>query len=178
MTRPAHRDATRQRLMIALELLLAIVIVASIYGWRTRDLLPSDGATPAPAFTLADVSGRVWVTDDLHGKPTVLYFFAPWCRVCHASAHQLRWFESWLGDRANLVMIALDYSEIDDVQDFKDKHRIENPVLLGRATTGSDFSVPGYPTYYVLDSNGNIISKDFGLTTLPGLALRALVADW
>ena len=56
MTKSGYRDATRQRLMIALELLLAIVIVASIYGWRTRDLLPSDGTTPVPAFTLADLT--------------------------------------------------------------------------------------------------------------------------
>jgi thiol-disulfide isomerase/thioredoxin len=176
MRRRAHRDATRQRLIIALELLLAIVILASIYGWRTRDLLPSDGATPAPVFTLADLSGRIWVADDLKGQPTILYFFAPWCRVCHASAHQLRWFESLLGDRAKLVMIALDYADIDDVQDFRDEHRIANPILLGRSTTGSDFNIPGYPTYYVLDSAGNITSKDFGVTTLPGLALRALLA--
>ena len=33
----------------------------------------------------------------------VVYFFAPWCAVCNASAHQLRWFDRWLKGEGSLA---------------------------------------------------------------------------
>jgi peroxiredoxin len=169
----ARHRATR--LTIGLEIVLALVIFSSIYAWRTKDLLATDGSVQAPYFELIDLDGHVRTLEDFRGKPTILYFFAPWCAVCNASAHQLRWFDNWFGKDVNLVMIALDYGEAREVQEFRESHELQVPILYGNGRTAIDFQVPGYPTYYILDGSGRVRSKDFGYTTVVGLAWRTTV---
>lgn len=176
MTETVKPNRWRRRGLILIEVALFVGIVVSIYAWRTRDLLPADAAMPAPAFELQDLAGKTWRLEDFKGKPTVLYFFAPWCTVCAASAHQLRWFYDWFGDEVNLVMIGLDYVKVGEIAGFRQKHDIESVVLIGNPATGRDYRVPGYPTYYVLDGEGRIRRKDFGVSTVVGLWWRSRVA--
>jgi thiol-disulfide isomerase/thioredoxin len=156
---------------VALEILLVIAIVYSIHWWRTRDLLPDSGLTPAPGFELEDLQGNRWSEESLPGV-TVLYFFAPWCGVCNASAHQLRWFHRW-SDGVRLVLVALDWNSVDEIREYATRHRLEAPVLIGDAATALRFRIGGYPTYYVI-SDGRIVQRDFGYTTAFGLWWRSL----
>jgi thiol-disulfide isomerase/thioredoxin len=154
------------------EALLLVVILGGLYAWRTRDLLPVDQRTPAPGFSLVDLDGRRWTPLALHGKPAVLYFFAPWCPVCSASAPQLRWFDRWAGDSVQVVLVALDASSTEELVAHARKHGLRMPILIGNATTAAAYRIRGYPTYYVLDSQGRVAGRDFGYTTAPGLWLR------
>jgi peroxiredoxin len=144
----------------------------ALYAWQTRDLLPAGDRLEAPAFELVDVAGRRMDLAALAGRPTVLYFFAPWCRVCAVSAPQLRWFDRWFGSSARVVLVALDYGSVEEVADYARKHDLAMPVLLGHAETAAAYRIRGYPTYYVLDARGRIASRDFGLSTVVGLWWR------
>lgn len=157
--------------LIVLELTLAVAIIYSVHWWRTRDLLPDEGSTAVPAFQMSDLAGADWTDDALSGRTTVLYFFAPWCRICHASAHQLRWFHRWFGDEVGLILVALDWQSVAEVRDFVDRHDLDVPVLLGDAAVARRFRVPGYPTYYVA-RDGRVLRRDFGYTTVAGLWWR------
>jgi peroxiredoxin len=154
------------------ESLLLVAILGGLYAWRARGLLPADERTAAPAFNLVDLDGRRWTPADLGGKPAVLYFFAPWCPVCSASAPQLRWFDRWAGGSVQVVLVGLDWSSVDELVAHAKKHGLEMPVLIGDAATAEAYRVRGYPTYYVLDSQGRVAGRDFGYTTAPGLWLR------
>ena len=156
------------------EVLLVVAIVGGIYAWRTRDLLPAGERVPAPPFELADLQGRSWTAESLAGKPAVLYFFAPWCGVCAASSPQLRWFDRWLGDEVQVVLIGLDWSSPAELEAYAARHELPLPVLAAGPQAAADYRVPGYPTYYVLDAEGRIAGRDFGYTTAPGLWLRTL----
>jgi peroxiredoxin len=158
----------------ALEALVFIVIVAGIQAWRARDLLPADQRTAVPAFELADLDGRIWRSTDLAGKPTVIYFFAPWCGVCAASSPQLRWFHRWRGNDVQVILIGLDYGSPSEVRDYVRRHSLTMPVLLGTPATGAAFRINGYPTYYVIDTQGRIARRDVGLSTVAGLWVRTL----
>jgi peroxiredoxin len=144
----------------------------ALYAWQTRDLLPAGDRIEAPAFELVDVAGGRLDLAALAGRPSVLYFFAPWCRVCAVSAPQLRWFDRWFGGSAQVVLVALDYGSVEEVADYARKHRLDMPVLLGHADTAAAYRIRGYPTYYVLDDRGRIASRDFGVSTLAGLWWR------
>jgi thiol-disulfide isomerase/thioredoxin len=156
----------------ALEALLFIVLVAAIQAWRMRDLLPADERVAAPAFELVDLQGRPWTPAALAGRPAVLYFFAPWCGVCAASAPQLRWFDRWMGDEVPIVLVGLDWSRAAELEAYAARHELSMPVLVAGADVGADYRIRGYPTYYVLDAEGRIAGRDFGYTTAPGLWLR------
>lgn len=154
------------------EVLLFVVIVGGIYAWRTRDLLPAGDRVPAPAFELTDLQGRPWSLGALEGKPAVLYFFAPWCGVCAASSPQLRWFDHWMGEEVQIVLVGLDWSSPAELAEYASRHELQLPVLAAGPQTAADYRIRGYPTYYVLDAEGRVAGRDFGYTTAPGLWLR------
>lgn len=163
---------TRRWLLVTLEIGLAVLVVWSIYHWRTRDLLPADGVDDAPYFELQDLAGRTWTLDDFGERPTVLYFFAPWCQICNASAHQLRWFHRLFEAEIDVVMVALEHTGPDQLREYRRDHRIESVILMGDAGVASDYRIRGFPTYYVLDEAGRIRRRDFGFSTVAGLWLR------
>ena len=176
MNKPATGKTVRRWARTGLELALLASIVFAIYAWRTQPLLPADGRTAAPGWVLQDLDGETYSSDALAGRPAVLYFFAPWCTVCNASAHQLRWFDRWSGEDVALIHIALEFEDALSVREYARRHRIAGPVLLGDAQTAASFRVFGFPTYYTLDADGRIASRDFGYTTVLGLWLRSLKA--
>jgi len=159
---------------LALEIGIFVVIVAGVQAWRAHDLLPADERAAAPAFHLSDLDGREWSSADLVGRPTLVYFFAPWCGVCAASSPQLRWFHRWRGDDVQVLLVGLDWSTIAELRDYATRHALPMPVLIGDPATGAAFRVRGYPTYYVLDSEGRVAARDIGLTTVVGLWIRTI----
>lgn len=171
----AASGSWKRRCLLTLEVLLALAIVFSIYQWRTRDLLPTDGLTTVPEFELVDLGGRRWTDTDLTGRKAILYFFAPWCAVCNASAHQLRWFQRWFGDETDLLLVALDWDSRTDVEKYAARHGLSVPVLMGDAETARRFRIAGYPTYYVI-GDGRVLHRDFGYTTMAGLWWRSILS--
>jgi thiol-disulfide isomerase/thioredoxin len=143
-----------------------------IYAWQTRDLLPAGDRVAAPPLPAALVSGAAFDASTLAGRPTVVYFFAPWCGVCAASAPQLRWFDALTGDSARLVLVALDYGSPAEASAWATERGLAAPVLLGDGSTASAWRIRGFPTYYVLDREGRVAARDFGVSTLPGLWWR------
>ena len=165
-----------RRFLIVLEIAFLIAVIYSIYWWKTSDLLMTDGSIQAPYFQLQDLQGNIRTPEDFKGKPTVLYFFAPWCKVCNASAHQLRWFDRWSADKVNLVMVGMDWEDAEELAEFARTHELTNVILIGDSSTARNYQLKAYPTYYVLDSMGITRSRDIGYTTVLGLVARTSVS--
>ncbi|MBL4942012.1 MAG: TlpA family protein disulfide reductase [Colwellia sp.] len=107
------------------------------------------------------------------GKNTVLYFFAPWCQVCHASIGNLQaLYEK--NEQLDVIAIVLDYSSIDEVMSFTKQHQLTFPIALGNEKIKQAFSITGYPSYYVIGEENSIIGKSLGYSSELGLYLRSL----
>ncbi|MDH5433234.1 MAG: TlpA family protein disulfide reductase, partial [Gammaproteobacteria bacterium] len=107
--------------------------------------------------------------------PTLIYFFAPWCQVCHASIDNLEDIYQSEKDNINIYLVALDWKNLEEILDFLSQHQLSMPVLLGTNQTRSEYKIKGYPSYYLIDSDGKIVSKNFGYSTELGLRVRVLL---
>lgn len=106
-------------------------------------------------------------------RPLVVYFFAPWCKVCHMSIKNLQKIYEEHGD-IDVIAVALDFTDKYEVEEFVGSHQLTFPVALGNETIKSDYQISGYPSYYVINEQNIITSKSLGYSTELGLQLRVL----
>jgi thiol-disulfide isomerase/thioredoxin len=166
----------RGRLLLVLEIALVIAITYSIFAWRSRDMLATGQEQPAPALDLPRLDGSPFDLAALAGRPVLVYFFAPWCRVCALSAPNLKHVARFGHDDLAIVTVALDWRDANDVRQFVAEAGLGHELVLGNAATAAQWRVPGYPSYYVLDRAHRIRFRDFGYSTTAGLLLRTWAA--
>lgn len=152
--------------------MVAIVFFAAL-AFQSRNMLSADGIT-APELRGVTLAGEVY---DLHAaadKPAMVYFFAPWCRICAASSDNLNRLRRWRDpEDIEIVAVALDYSTVDEVREYAERHDLDVTVVLGDPFVSRDWQIQGFPSYYVLDDEHRIVRRDIGYSTQLGLWLRA-----
>jgi peroxiredoxin len=150
---------------------VVLIVFLGVTLWQGRHLLSS--GTPAPPLALRGLDGALTnIKDDL-GRRVVLYFFAPWCSVCDASASNLETLRRWRPENdVRIYLVALDYEDTESVRAFASRNNITLPVLLGDETVQRDYHVGVYPTYYVVDTSGQIRGRSTGYSTFVGLLAR------
>ena len=162
---------------ISLQVVFFFVLFHFISWIRETSLLETNQVAPQfelPIATLAATEQQFLSLENLKGKPSILYFWAPWCSVCRVSMPNLESYYQKNKDDVNVVGIVLNYQSTTEVADFLDEKNITLPTILGDAKTSEEFLIQGFPTYYVLDANGVIKSKSMGYSSEIGLTVRTL----
>ncbi|WP_044839868.1 TlpA disulfide reductase family protein [Thalassomonas viridans] len=157
---------------LAIQFVVFFVIFQGASMFRESSMLSTstDLTEQAPVLpTLMDET----ISLKSQGKKTVLYFFAPWCTICHASISNL---QSIYQDNEDLdvIAVALDYANQEEIAEFSAEHRLDFPIALGNEQVKTQFKVQGYPSYYVIDEQNMITAKSMGYSSELGLYLRAL----
>ncbi|XOV77516.1 MAG: TlpA family protein disulfide reductase [Aestuariibacter sp.] len=154
----------------AIQVLLFVAVFMIVDGYQTRGMLGPENDIPQLQQALVSLEGDVHplVQPD---RRTLVYFFAPWCRICALSIGSLNKLQD---PSLDVVAVALDYQNIESVKAFVNEHQLRKLVLLGTQETRQQFKVPGYPSYYLFDEQGNVVAKSFGLNTSFGIKIK----DW
>jgi thiol-disulfide isomerase/thioredoxin len=153
--------------------LVIIAIFVAVSAWQTRDLPDDENRPPLEAVWLDDMRAKSVIVP---GEVGVIYFFAPWCFYCKKSIDNLDGLVAD-GQLAWSRAVALDYGSLDEVREFIRDTGVSLPVLLGNAETAADWQVRAFPTYFVIDKNGDIASRSVGYSTYLGLKTRAWMAQ-
>jgi thiol-disulfide isomerase/thioredoxin len=149
-------------------------IFLAIHAWQTRDLPIDQSAPPTVLSVLMESEVQPALTS---GQVGIVYFFAPWCVYCRSSIGNLQ----SLVDSGQLgwgTVIALDYGDAREVQDFIDRTEVSLPVLMGTPRTAHDWAVRAFPTYYVIDAEGRISSRSVGYSSWLGMLIRSWMARY
>lgn len=178
-TKAAVQPASRLRkvsILLAQALLFVFVFMA-ISAYQARTLLATDRQA-APALEAISLQGDQFRLTDIDGRPVLIYFFAPWCPYCSASADNIVRLRRLLSEeQLAIVVVALDWRDKAQIQSYADEHELNVPVVMGNRQIAQDWQVHGFPTYYVLDSEHRVVRRDFGYSTQIGLLWRSWWVD-
>jgi peroxiredoxin len=168
---PRGNTARRYR-SILLNIGLFLLVFWAVSAFQSRNMLASGGDV-APELRGTTLAGDAFDLASTRMRPTLVYFFAPWCKVCGASADNLVRLRRWT-DAADLEMVAvaLDWGNVEDVRAYAERHELDMPVLLGDLNIARQWQVYGFPSYYVIDSDRRIVRSDIGYSTQLGLLWR------
>ena len=153
---------------LLIDVVLIIGVFALVSMWQTRNL-PDEEHTPPLEAVWLDDSGADSVM--VEGQVGVIYFFAPWCFYCRTSIDNLDELVA-SGKLAWARVVALEYENLDEVREFINETGVDLPVLLGSRQTTTDWNIRGFPTYFVVDEKGGIVSRSVGYSTKIGLKAR------
>ncbi len=150
-----------------------IVLVLLLFSWfQNRGTLAADN-TMAPDFTLQSLTGETVQLSKLKGKKVLIYFFAPWCKICHMSGGNLNDLRKARSeDELEILVVGLSYEFNAEIQDFANELQLTMPVLYGNEQQMIDYKIKGFPTYFVIDEEGKVTHRSVGYSTELGMRLR------
>ena len=162
-------------------LLALIVAVSSVMGPEARVSEAEAGTAnrAAPAFDLVTLSGEAYNNDSLKDRPTLLVFWAPWCKVCQRELPLLAQFHQQ-EKPAQLRMLSIGFADIrSNVEAFV---KARSTVFVFPTAydeerwTSQAFKVNATPTYVLLDAQGHIVLTHRGGGILQNVQFREFLA--
>ena len=161
---------------LGIQVLLIFIVFQAISFLRETSMLSTDvelTVSENQFFTQVPTLMGETVSLNSQGKTTVLYFFAPWCQICHLSIGNLQaLYEK--NEHLDVIAVVMDYTSVDEVMDFTKQHKLTFPIALGNEEIKHAFSISGFPSYYVINEENTIIGKSMGYSSALGLYLRSL----
>ncbi len=159
-------------------ILIEISVIAAIFfgimAWQERHLLSNEEDAIAPSQILIGLDGQPYALP-INGQKQLIYFFAPWCNICRLSIGNIESQKQSLLDKGYQVRyVALDWQTQDEVMEFVQDKKLTFPVLLGSIETMHQYQVKGFPTYYLVNEQGEILTGSQGYSTSLGIWLRSL----
>jgi len=161
---------------LAAGLLGLIVTLSSLLGLETgaRAANPS-----APAFELVTFAGESYSNDSLKGRPVLLVFWAPWCKVCQRDLPLLS--EFYQRDKSTqLGVVSIGFA---DTRTNVERFVKERPgTFVFPSAYDEDrwvaqaFKVNATPTYVLLDAQGSIVLVHRGGGVLQNIQFREFLS--
>ncbi len=119
--------------------------------------------TPAPAFSLPDLSGKRVSSKSLAGKVAVLSFGATWCTSCTSELKSLENLQARFPKDLVVYFVAMDGRGEKDVKPYLDKHGHKIRTLFDpKMAVAREYGVRWLPVTVVRDRKGVIVGRAIG----------------
>lgn len=132
----------------------------------------SANQSPAPEWTLKDVDEREVSSSDFQGKIILVDFWATWCPPCKKMIPGLIELQKEYSEQGfEVVAISLDEGGAPAIKAFNKKYGVNYTSLLANADVLKAFGgIQNIPTSFLIDQNGQIVSKHVGFVGQERLA--------
>lgn len=121
--------------------------------------------TTAPALTVTTINGQTIRLNDLRGKVVLVNFWATSCSICLAEMPDLiRTYRQYRKRGLEIIAVAMPYDRADLIKQYVARHGLPFPVVWdSQGDVSRAFrDVIGTPTTFIVDKQGQLISKTVG----------------
>ena len=150
------------RLKIVVGLIAAVLALSgcAAFGSNTESGAPSGSSAVSLEFTGEDIDGAPYDGEQLADKPTVLWFWAPWCPTCRAQVGGVEALAKKYAGQVNVVGVG-GLADETDILDFA--REVDGPTHLidVEGKIWRHFNVTAQSTYVVLDADGVVVSEGY-----------------
>lgn len=140
--------------------ILAVLLGIAVFA--SAALSAAEEAPVTDDFDLSDYAGKVVYVD----------FWASWCGPCRASFPFMADMVREFGDDLTIVAINVDEQRADADGFLADFETPFDIVYDPAGTLASLFKVPGMPTSYLYDRNGQFIERHIGFRSSDKASIR------
>lgn len=154
--------------------LLSLAVMGGVSQGVSAKTAPVVGGI-APNFSVNDLNGKsVELTQVLKNKKvTLINFWATWCPPCRAEIPEfVKFYRKYSTKGVEILAINLQENGA-DVKNFAKNNGMNFPVLLDTSgRVGTMYQVMAIPTTFFVDSNGKIIDRIEGSTSMATLEAK------
>ena len=152
---------------------LAALFALAFLAWGISSLRPlfrsisdsSIASSPAPAWKLKDLDGKLVKSSDFLGKVVILDFWATWCAPCKVEIPGFIALQKQYGEQGLVVIgVSLD-NEPAVVRRFMADFGMNYRVVLGDLMLLQAFGGTAIPTTVIIDRAGDIVARHVGFTS-------------
>jgi thiol-disulfide isomerase/thioredoxin len=137
--------------------------VKELSRWNAEKIKKQLSGKTAPDFTLTDIQGKTIRLSDLKGRTVLLDFWATWCGPCRADAPALdKLYQKYGGKELTIIGLSVN-EERPVVQKFLSEH--PHPYTIALTSENEmprPYQIGVFPTYIVIDTEGNLVSATEG----------------
>lgn len=117
-------------------------------------------------FNIKTLSGEAIDFTQFKGKVVFINLWATWCGPCRAEMPSIqKLYDQIDQEKIKFVILSLDNdADLPKIIKYVDKYDYTFPVYQPKGFLPAQLSVPSIPTTFIIDTNGNIVSKKVGTT--------------
>jgi thiol-disulfide isomerase/thioredoxin len=143
--------------------ILAIVVLAAVYFVDVSSVYgKSEEEKLVPEVQVVTVEGDTLALADLCGdKPTFLYLWATWCKVCSKDMKDVFKLREKFGDRVKVVGIAYKNSPEEIETYFSKKEKRLKSYIDADGSVFQALDTNATPTVVIVDASGKILFSGY-----------------
>lgn len=128
-------------------------------------------------FTVRNAAGERIKFEDYKGKVIFLNLWATWCGPCRAEMPTIQSLYDKVGkvDSTKVVFVMLSIDRDRDeakIGSYINKYKYTFPIYRPSGTLTQQLDVPSIPTTFIINKEGNIVSKEVGTTNFDTAKFR------